>query len=170
MPTYRIVPDLSQVWLEAQSSLHPIHGEGKGLSGSIEAEVVDGRLNLSGTPQIRLELPIEALKSGKATEDKEMMRRVDARRYPSIRGEVKDVQESSPGRYRMQGDLTFHGVTRTVEGEVELSQPGGDGTIVFEGEQTFDIRDFGVQPPKILMFKVHPDVKVRVRVVAQEEE
>jgi polyisoprenoid-binding protein YceI len=170
MPTYRIVPDLSLVWIEAQSSLHPIHGEGKGLSGSIEAEVVDGRLNLNGTPQIRLELPIEALKSGKAMEDNEMMRRVDARRYPTIRAEVKDVKESSPGRYLMLGDLTFHGVTRTVEGEVLLSQPDGNGTLVFDGEQTFDIRDFGVQPPKILMFKVHPDVKVRVRVVAQQEE
>jgi hypothetical protein len=167
--TFRIVPDQSQVWIEAKSSLHPIHGEGKGLSGSIEAEVVDGRLNLNGTPQIRLEMPIEALKSGKGLEDAEMLRRVDARRYPTIRGVVTEVRESSPGRYRMLGDLTFHGVTKSVEGEVSLSQPDGDGTIVFEGEQTFDIREFGVQPPKVLMFKVHPDVTVRVRVVAQQE-
>jgi YceI-like protein len=167
--TYRIVPDLSQVWIEAKSSLHPIHGEGKGLSGSIEAEVVDGRLNLNGTPQIQLEMPIEALKSGKGLEDAEMLRRVDARRYPTIRGVVTEVRESSPGHYRMSGDLTFHGVTKSVEGLISLSQPDGDGTIVFEGEQIFDIRDFGVQPPKILMFKVHPDVTVRVRVVAQQE-
>lgn len=169
MPLYRIVPDQSQVWIEAKSSLHPIHGEGKGLSGSIEAEVVDGRLNLNGTTQIRLELPIEALKSGKGLEDAEMLRRVDARRFPTIRGVVTEVQERSPGRYTMLGDLTFHGVTKAVEGEVLLFQPDGDHTIVFEGEQIFDIREFGVQPPKILMFKVHPDVKVRVRVVAQQE-
>jgi polyisoprenoid-binding protein YceI len=169
VPTFRIVPDQSQVWIQAKSSLHPIHGEGKGLSGSIEAEVVEGRLNLNGTPQIRLEMPIEALQSGKGLEDAEMLRRVDARRYPTIRGVVTEVRESSPGRYRMSGDLTFHGVTKSVEGEVWVSQPDGDGTIVFEGEQTFDIREFGVQPPKILMFKVHPDVTVRVRVVAQQE-
>jgi hypothetical protein len=169
VPTFRIVSEYSQVWVEAKSSLHPIHGEGKGLSGSIEAEVVDGRLNLNGTPQIRLEMPIEALKSGKGLEDAEMLRRVDARRYPTIRGVVTEVRESSPGRYRMSGDLTFHGVTKSVEGEVSVWQPDGDGTLVFEGEQTFDIREFGVQPPKILMFKVHPDVTVRVRVVAQQE-
>jgi polyisoprenoid-binding protein YceI len=68
----------------------------------------------------------------------------------------------------VRGDLTFHGVTRPVEGEVSVSLPD-DRTIVIEGEQTFDIRDFGVQPPKILMLKVHPDVKVRVRVVAEQE-
>ena len=42
-------------------------------------------------------------------------------------------------------------------------------SLVIEGEQTFDIRDFGVQPPKILMLKVHPDVRVRVKVVARQE-
>ena len=42
-------------------------------------------------------------------------------------------------------------------------------SLVIEGEQIFDIRDFGVQPPKILMLKVHPDVRVRVKVVAQQE-
>lgn len=169
MPTYRIVPERSQVWIEARSSLHPIHGEGKGLEGSIEAEVVDGRLDLNGPPQIRVELPVEQLKSGKAMEDAEMMRRVEARKYPTIRGQVTGVQEAPGGHYRLRGDLTFHGVTRAVEGEVWMSVPDGNDTIVIEGEHTFDIRDFGVQPPKILMLKVHPDVKVRVRVVAQQE-
>ena len=31
------------------------------------------------------------------------------------------------------------------------------------------LRDFGVEPPKILMLRVHPDVRVRVKVVAQQE-
>lgn len=170
MPTYRIVPDRSRVWIEARSSLHPIHGEGKGLEGSIDAEVVDGRLDLDGPPEIRVELPVEQLKSGKSMEDAEMMRRIDARKYPTIRGRVTNIQEAPGGRYRLRGDLTFHGVTRAVEGEVSVSLPDEDSILVFEGEQTFDIRDFGVQPPKILMLKVHPDVKVRVRVVAQQEE
>jgi polyisoprenoid-binding protein YceI len=169
VPVYRIAPERSQVWIEARSSLHPIHGEGRGLEGSIEAEVIDGRLDLNGTPKIRLQFPVESLKSGKSLEDAEMMRRIDARRYPTIRGEVVEMKESPGGGYQVRGDLTFHGVTKTVEGEVSMSMPDGDGTIVFEGEQTFDIRDFGVTPPKILMLKVHPDVKVRVRVVAEQE-
>jgi polyisoprenoid-binding protein YceI len=169
VPLYRIAPERSQVWIEARSSLHPIHGEGRGLEGSIEAEVIDGRLDLNGVPKIRLQLPVESLKSGKSMEDAEMMRRIDARRYPTIRGEVVEIKQSADGRYQVRGDLTFHGITKTVDGEVSISVPDGDGTIVFEGEQTFDIRDFGVTPPKILMLKVHPDVKVRVRVVAEQE-
>ena len=151
MATFRVASGRSQVWIEASSSLHPIHGEASGLEGTIEAEISDGKLDLSESPKIRIELPVDKLKSGKALEDAEMMRRIDARKFPTIRGEVREIREAPGGGYHMTGDLTFHGVTRPVE-----------------GEQTFDIRDFGVQPPKILMLKVHPDVKVRVRLVAEK--
>jgi polyisoprenoid-binding protein YceI len=96
-----------------------------------------------------------------------MLRRVDARRYPRIRGETTELAECNGG-YRIRGDLTFHGVTRQVEGEVRISAPD-EHSLIIEGEQIFDIRDFGVTPPKILMLKVHPDVRVRVKVFAQQE-
>ena len=165
--TFRIDPSRSKVWIEARSSMHPIHGEAEGLEGSIEAEVADGRIDVSGVPKIQIELPVEKLQSGKKLEDAEMMRRIDARRYPKIRGETTELKLNG-GRYRVRGDLTFHGVTRQVEGEVTISAPD-EHSLVIEGEQTFDIRDFGVQPPKILMLKVHPDVRVRVKVVARQE-
>jgi polyisoprenoid-binding protein YceI len=147
--------------------MHPIQGEAEGLEGSIEAEVADGRIDVTRGPKIRIELPVEKLRSGKKLEDAEMLRRIDARRYPRITGETTELKENN-GRYHIRGDLTFHGVTRQVEGEVTISAPD-ERSLVIEGEQIFDIRDFGVEPPKILMFKVHPDVRVRVQVIAQQE-
>jgi polyisoprenoid-binding protein YceI len=165
--TFRIDPRRSRVWIEARSSMHPIHGEADGLEGSIDAVVADGRIDVSGEPKITIELPVETLRSGKKLEDAEMMRRIDARRFPRIKGETTELKETN-GRYRVRGDLTFHGVTRQVEGEVTISAPD-ERSLVIEGEQIFDIRDFGVDPPKILMLKVHPDVRVRVKVVAQQD-
>jgi polyisoprenoid-binding protein YceI len=165
--TFRIDPERSRVWIEARSSMHPIHGEAEGLEGSIDAEVAEGRIDVTGEPKIRIELPVEKLRSGKKLEDAEMLRRIDARRYPRITGETTELKENN-GRYRVRGDLTFHGVTRQVEGEVTISAPD-ERSLVIEGEQVFDIREFGVEPPKILMFKVHPDVRVRVQVVARQE-
>jgi polyisoprenoid-binding protein YceI len=147
--------------------MHPIQGQAEGLEGSIEAALADGRIDLSEGPRIQIELPVDKLQSGKKLEDAEMMRRIDARRFPRITAQTTEVKEAN-GRYRVRGDLTFHGVTRQVEGEVTISAPD-ERSLVIEGEQTFDIRDFGVDPPKILMLKVHPDVRVRVKVVAQQE-
>ena len=168
MPLYRISPNRSKVWIEAKSSLHPIHGEADGLEGSLEADIADGEATLGPDAQIRIELPVEKLKSGKSLEDAEMMKRIDARRFPNVKGEVREIKEQGNGRYRIRGDLTFHGVTRPVEDEVTV-RVDGEKSVVIEGEHTFDIRDYGVQPPKILMLKVHPDVKVRIRVVAEPD-
>lgn len=166
MPQFRIVPERSRVWIEASSSLHPIKGESEGLSGTINAAFNGDGIDLSSAPEISVELPVERLKSGNRLEDAEMMRRIDARRYPTIRGVVRDIKaQGVDGRYVVTGDLTFHGVTQTLEGEVTVSRPD-DRTLVIEGEREFDIRDFKVDPPKILMLRVHPEVKVRIRVEA----
>ena len=167
MPTFRIDPGRSRVWIEARSSLHPIHSEADGLEGSVEAEMADGRIDLGSQPKILIVLPVERLKSGMAFDDTEMLRRIDARRFPTIRGEMTHMKEGGAGHYRVRGDLTFHGVTRSVEGDITISS--SNGSLVIEGEQTFNIRDYGVEPPKILLLKVHPDVKVRVKVFAEAQ-
>lgn len=167
MTRFRIDPAQSHVWTESRSSVHPIHGEADGLQGDIDLELTDGRLDLATMPTIRVELDVERLSSGNSLYDREMLRRIDARRFPTITGEVKDVREvDSSGRYHVAGELKFHGVTQPEEGEVALTVRDGK-TIVISGERTFDVRAFDIEPPKLLMLKVHPEVKVQVHVVAE---
>jgi polyisoprenoid-binding protein YceI len=166
---FRIDPQRSEAWIDATTSLHPVHGRATGLEGSIQAEVAGGALDLSVAPRMRLELPVERLSSGNPLYDGETQRRIEARRFPRIVGESREVSESSKqGAYRVTGDLTFHGVTRTVEGEVTVQAPD-DRTLVLEGEQVFDVREFGVEPPKLMMLRVHPEATVRIRVVAERQ-
>ena len=54
----------------------------------------------------------------------------------------------------MDGDLTFRGVTRQYEDEMTLEAT--DGIVILAGEKTFDVRDFGMEPPRILLLKVEP--------------
>jgi polyisoprenoid-binding protein YceI len=155
---FRIVPERSVVSIAASSSLHPINGEARGLEGTLE---------LGAGLRGRIELPVASLRSGNPLYDAEMHRRVDARRHPTIVGEVvESTQLNDSGRLRLVGDLTFHGVTRRVEGEVSVETPGPD-TVVIEGEHVFDVRDFGVRPPRIMMLRVHPEVRVAIRVEAE---
>lgn len=166
MTSFEIVPDQSTVWIEAESSVHPVHGESTGLQGHIQATVADGQLDTANAPLFRITLPVEQLKSGNRLQDREMARRIDAKQYPTIEGTSTDVKHLEADRYLVRGNLTFHGVTREVEGEVQITHPDAT-TMVIEGEQVFDIRDFDVKPPKILTLKVHPEVNVRVKVIAR---
>jgi polyisoprenoid-binding protein YceI len=163
----RVIPEQSQVWIEARSSLHPIHGEGTGLQGEAELQETDGKIDLSVLPKARIELPVERLRSGNALQDMEMRRRIEAQKYPTIIGElVKATALSQPNRYRLQGDLTFHGITRRLEADVTATFDG-QGVLLVEGEYVLDVRGFGVTPPRILGLQVYPEVKVRFRVVAE---
>ncbi len=164
MPTYQIVPERSMVWIDAKSSLHPIEGEATGMAGTIEVDLVDGQLRLTDA---RLELPVSELNSGNPLYDRELLRRLDARRFPRIRGEVREVSPGGrPGRYKVRGELTCRGVSRLIDGEVSVRAPN-DRSVQVEGEQVFDIREFGIEPPRLLGLRVHPDVRVRIQLVAE---
>jgi polyisoprenoid-binding protein YceI len=87
------------------------------------------------------------LSSGNRLEDRELHKRIDARRYPTISGVLTGaVSVADDGRFLVQGDLTFRGVTRSVEDYMTLTVVD-DHTIRLQGESTFDVRDFGVEPP-----------------------
>jgi polyisoprenoid-binding protein YceI len=167
---YRIVADRSTVWIDARSSLHPIRSETSGLVGFFTGEVSPaGRIDTASAVSALVELPVAALSSGNPLYDREMRRRVDARRFPVIRGELREIKETGQeGTYLVRGDVTFRGVTRAYEEEVVVRRLD-HGALEFSGAHVFDIRDFGMEPPRILMLRVHPEVDVRVRIVAVPE-
>jgi polyisoprenoid-binding protein YceI len=132
----------------------------------VEVEVADGALR--GLTGGRIEVPVRSLRSGNPVEDAELQRRIDARRFPSIVGEMRKVTAlGDDGRFRVEGDLSFHGVTRAIDGKLLVRREGD--RLQVEGEQVFDVRDFGIKPPRILMLRVEPEVRVEIRLVAEAE-
>lgn len=171
MARYNIVPERSRVWIEARSNLHPIHSTTDGLEGYIDLEAKStGQVDVAAKPAGKLSLRVSRLSSGNRLEDREMQKRIDARRFPTVDGLLTNMQPADgEGRYRVTGDIVFRGVSRRCEDEMSVSRVD-DRTIKLEGESKFDIRDFGMEPPRILMLKVEPDVAVRVEIFATKEE
>jgi polyisoprenoid-binding protein YceI len=152
----------SCIWISGHSNLHPINTETRGITGWIEiAAKADGSLELSEPVSGELHLAAERLTSGNVLYDRELRRRIDARRYPAIVGELTNVRSGSEHpRYLVTGDISFHGKTRTFEHVMEIDVQG-DG-ISLTGDYTFDIRQFGLEPPSMLMVRVYPEIGVRV--------
>jgi len=161
---YLVVPELSRVWAEARSSLHPIRVETPGFQGEIEAEEVEGRIHLA--PPTRISLNVSLLKSSNELVDAELRRKLDARRFPRILGELREMAPSSGPRSTLRGILTLHGVSREIEVEATVRVAEAE-MIEVEGEKTLDMREFGLVPPRFLIFKVEPLVRIRAKLVAQ---
>ena len=160
----------SCVWIDARSSLHPINTETRGLEGWVEvAAHPDGTLDLSLPVTGRLQLSTDRLSSGNQLYDRELKRRIDARRYPLIEGEIVSVTGTGEANaYVVAGDLSFHGKTRRFEHTMIISVRQGS-RIELKGDYVFDIREFNMKPPSMLMLKVYPEVAVRVELYGAVE-
>jgi polyisoprenoid-binding protein YceI len=166
MARYRVIPEKSRLWAEARSSLHPVHVETDGLTGNVEALVTDGEVTL--TAPFRVEIDAERLRSGNGLVDAELQRRLDTRKFPRVIGSVAEAEAREGRRFLLRGELTLHGVTRATDAEVSV-RALGDDMVEIEGEKVIDMQDYGLNPPKLFMFRVYPEVKVRARLVAARE-
>jgi polyisoprenoid-binding protein YceI len=167
MARYRIIPDRSRVWIDARSSVHPIHSTADGLEGYVDLDANRDAI-VGPHPTARLSFPVNRVSSGNRLEDRELHKRIEARRYPTISGMLTEVVRGADARFLVRGDLAFRGVTRSVDGWMTLSAVD-DRTIRLVGESTFDVRDFRMEPPRILMLRVEPDVKVGVEIIAEKD-
>lgn len=159
MARYRIVPDRSSVWIHARSTLHAIDTKTDGLEGWVDLEGDGDRVAFARPPAAHLELAVERLRSGNPLQDRELRRRINARAHPTITGDLTAVDSSN-----VSGDVTFMGTRRSYTSPLSITRAGSEVHVT--GEATFDVRDFGLQPPRILVLQVEPEVTVRIDVVA----
>jgi polyisoprenoid-binding protein YceI len=159
----------SCIWVSGRSSLHPINTETRGITGWFEASGRDdGSLDLAGPISGELQLAVEKLTSGNQLYDHELRRRIDARRYPTIEGRVTGiVADGSHPRYTVAGDIAFHGKTRSFEHVMDIEV--GEYEVSLTGDYVFDIREFGMKPPSMLMIRVYPEIAVRVELYGTRE-
>jgi polyisoprenoid-binding protein YceI len=153
----------------ARSNLGPIRWEGTHLTGSFDAELNGSGVDTSVPPEGRLELELQRLTSGNVVYDAELMRRLETRRYPLAAAEIRFLDAvGHQNRYQAQAELTLHGVTRSIAGTVSLEVEEASVIQVY-GEKVVDIRDFNIPAPTVLRLRIYPDVRVRMRLLAERE-
>ena len=160
---FTLDPVRSCIWVDARSNLHPIKTQTRGLHGWVELSLQpDGTVDLLQPVEGNLEVAVDRFSSGNQLYDRELKRRIDARRHPLILGKITGVSSTeTPDHYRVAGDLSFHGETRTFAHDMAIEVSDGS-SITLRGERVFDIREFRMKPPSMLMLKVYPEVAVRV--------
>jgi polyisoprenoid-binding protein YceI len=168
MTRWVLDPEASRVWIEGSSSVHPIWAEAAGLTGSVELSTTRGKVATAPGLRGEVRIAVDRLHSGNPLVDRETRRRVDARRFPEIVGTVTAAERDAPDRLSVSGRIDFRGESQDVSGELTVSIDGGRMTI--EGRQTFDVRDWGLQPPRVALLRVHPDIEVRIRLEACRED
>ena len=165
MSRYEFVLASSWLSIHARSSTHPIDVEAAGVQGFVEAEPRPGGITI-GAPG-ELSVDVSRLRSGSVLVDRETHRRLDLRRHPHITARLTRAAPTAAGdAFHCEGTITLLGVERPVLGELTVVR-NGDGSLQLSGEQRFDVREWGLEPPRLLLLRVHPEVRVRLRALAR---
>jgi polyisoprenoid-binding protein YceI len=127
-----------------------------------------------------LEVQLSSLSSGNALYDSELLRRADARKFPTATLELDSFSRMGEGNcYQLCGDATVHGVSRQLVGVVtataieRMANPrrtakAAGRRLIVTGEYVLDIRHFNMDVPKMPLFKIYPDVRLHLRLEADE--
>jgi hypothetical protein len=175
---FEVAGDRSCLTVEARSSLGPIAFSTGRLRGRVSARIEGGLVSVEEPPQAYLEVELDSLRSGNPLYDGELLRRVDARRHPLVKLELRRVERFGEGNcYEAGGDLTLRGVTHAIQGSVTATLreerrpvPRGpefvDRCLTIAGEHILDIREWTIAQPAMPVFKMYPDVRLRLHLEA----
>lgn len=172
----------SSLVVEARSNIGPIAFTTRALKGEVEVEISEGVIAVDPAPLAHLEARVAELSSGNSLYDSELLRRLDVRRFPKVQVVLTSVRRIGEGNcYVVGGDVTMHGVTRTLEGAITATVTMGKPRRMGEnrpseihlnvtGEHVMDIRHFGMEVPSMPLFKIYPDVRLHLHLEADAVE
>jgi GAF domain-containing protein/polyisoprenoid-binding protein YceI len=164
---FTVMPEQSGLVFEVRSTMGVITFGTLGLEGFIDATIgAGGTPETSVAPNAHLEVMLNRLTSGNALYDAELLRHIDARRYPTAFLELHTtVAHAPPSEFRVTGELCLRGVNRPMSGIVTVTCPE-PSRLVVDGQQELDIGEFGIPQPTLFMIKIEPQVLVRLHVEA----
>jgi polyisoprenoid-binding protein YceI len=114
---------------------------------------VSGNIHISDDPLgswVEVKIDPASVESGDAKRDEHLRSPdfLDVERHPEITFRSTRVEGDSPGGFRLEGDLTVHGVTRPVTLDVEYhgwtTDPWGGRRAGFSASTEVDREDFGL--------------------------
>jgi polyisoprenoid-binding protein YceI len=122
------------------------------VRGSFDEFEGSGYFDAANPASSKLQLSIKAASIDTRNADRDAHLRsndfFDMDAYPEITFTSTSVEQAGEGRYRVTGDLTIKGVTRTVVVDFEHTgsavDPYGNQRIGFEGTTTVNRKDWGV--------------------------
>ena len=144
--------------------MHPIRAAATGLTGWLDCTTTATGLVEGTAVSGFVEIALDALASGNRLVDMETRRRADAKRHPRITGEILAGHAASPEIIAIEGAIEFRGEQVIVEGGVDVIE-ASDRRLVIQGAAIFDVRWWGLEPPRLALLRVDHDIEVTVQIV-----
>ena len=160
MTRYRISPEQSTVTIVGETSLYPITVNVT-PQGWLEAAIAEGAFVSGADLKGEVEIAVIEFRSGNPLVDRETRRRLNAKRYPTIKGTLTEVLAVAGPTATIRGRVNFLGKDVELEGDISLIDETGSA-VHLSGSGQMDVQWWGLEPPTLLVLKMEPVVAVSI--------
>lgn len=168
--TYGIDKAHSDVTFQVRHLLTKVRGRFSDFAGTIEYDEDNPEHS-----RVNVEVQAASIDTNERDRDSHLRSAdfFDVEKIPTLTFRSTRIQRVADGSFAVTGDLTIHGVARSVRFDVSLlgkaKDPWGNHRIAFEAETTINRKDFGLTWNAALEtggFLVGDEVKISVSVQA----
>jgi polyisoprenoid-binding protein YceI len=143
---YKVDNAKSNMTIDGTSNVHDWTEDVEIINGTMTAEIEGTKLvNISS---INLSIPVQSIKSGKSTMDKNTYNAMNADKHPNIKYSLKSVSITG-NKAVLEGTLTINGVAKTIKMNSDYKVAGN--TIQLTGSYAFKMSEFKIEPPVAMM-------------------
>lgn len=163
MVTYKTDNAHSSFTIEGTSTLHDWEMSVEDYTGTIDVDVTADEVSINN---LKLNVPVKGLKSGKSPMDNNAHKALKADDHKNISfvfKRAKSVTKSTLGYTEVQaeGALTIAGKTLTVDVPIKVYTK--DAGISLKGETSLKMSEFGVEPPTFMFGSVTTGDKITIK-------
>jgi polyisoprenoid-binding protein YceI len=139
---------------------HPLH-EWTGVSDAVTSVImVDAdKDNIS---QVAVTAKLASFDSKNANRDSHMIEVTDGIKYPSVTFASKSIEKSG-NTLKVKGNLTFHGITKSISFDAQVKKSGDQLTVT--GGFPVKMTDYKIDPPSLLGIVTKDEFKIDFKVV-----
>ncbi|REG87807.1 YceI family protein [Winogradskyella sediminis] len=156
--------------LNNSSSVLEVHGTSSLHDWTLETEKQSGKLVVTNAQDLEISsltfsVEAESLKSGKSTMDKNTYKALNTDDYKTMNfslTSLKQVTKVSDQSFKVSalGKMTISGVTKSITIDMTVKVEGNK--VLLNGEKSFNMTDFGVDPPKALLGTIKTGDKIKI--------
>lgn len=143
--TFQIDKAHSEIDFQVRHLITKVRGRFSEFSGTIEFNAEEPQKS-----KVQVEIRAESIDTAEPARDTHL-RSEDffaVEQYPTITFTSRSIRPRGKDLYDVEGDLTIHGVTRSIVLPIThlgtAKDPWGNEKIAFEGETTINRKDFGL--------------------------
>lgn len=134
----------------------------EGVKGAMKASLNGS--TIKEISELKITLPVQALKSGKSAMDKKAYEALDSKLNPNFYYVLTDVEVISGEEIKAKGKLTIAGYSKEVY--MKVGYKVDNGTVTFTGEHPVTFDEFTLEPPSALFntIKTGNELKIAFKV------